>query len=139
MRPRDTDILALAESRGLDITDLSEEQYLSLALELRSPGQTVKDGSKALVASVKSSLRIGIDRELGQKNLKVCRQNRCGRYGVLKNGIEVCHKCNCSGRRLRSKTEQTDEHCPEVDPSTNEYFWDNRTALTVKGKDANRN
>lgn len=124
-------IFKLAKQRGYDPTDpLPPEVYHKLRLDVRSAAAIARDGTRMLVARAKSSLRIAVVPSQKQEaNLGICRLNKCGSYGKLADGTEVCHRCTCDGKDLLNKTEQNNEHCPATNPETGEFYWDNRDAL----------
>lgn len=126
-----TAIITAAVAQGKDPTELNESEYRALSIQVRTPDALRRDVLRASTARIKSWVRVGVvSGKVKSVNLKICRANPCGSYGRLQGRIEVCHRCNCTGKNLNSKTEQRTEHCPAINPETGEYYWDNRTEGT---------
>ncbi len=116
------EIIMLAAERGMQVSQLTEAEYRSLALEVRSLEEVVVDGVRMQTARVKSKLGWALVLpQIREANLAKCRQNKCQSYKVLADGAETCLRCNCSGRDLAVKAEQSNEYCPAPVP-----YWDNR-------------
>lgn len=122
-------IIRVAQARGLDVSELSEKEYHKLRLEIRTTKEIIEDGQAMLMGRAKVALNVGlVPIKKKAENLTKCRSNRCGSYGTIAGGsIEVCHRCNCTGKDLNNKTALATEYCPAGE-------WDNRTEITVNGK-----
>lgn len=89
------------------------EAYAKAALAVRTPKEIVTDGSRLVRAHTARALRIlQVEPKQATENMAVCQRNECGSYGTLANGDPVCHRCNCSGKRLAMKTKTKGEVCP---------------------------
>lgn len=135
----------LAKAKGWDPTRLTPAQNKWIAVQLRSTGQLIKDGAKALtsVASTLLSLRVVSD-EKAVSNEGCCRGNPCGKFAELTNSEPVCMKCQCSGGMLRSKWKDATQFCPDINPETGQPYWSNlgndvgtATVLMPRGGDMN--
>ena len=124
-------IRAAKKKYGKEVAELTTEEYAKLRLQVRSVREVVVDGIAFKTAQFKESWEIALVPEpVALTNLEGCRSNRCGSYGRLADGNEVCHRCTCIGRDLLTKCRQKDEFCPADPP-----IWDNRTVLTIKATD----
>lgn len=121
------EIHRLARQQGKDLSKLSESEYFMLSLQVRTAREIVHDGARAVASTMRQRLgRIVPEAVLNQRR-ETCRANRCGSYQRLgKTGSEVCHRCNCAGKRLEAKWANPNEECPYHPP-----LWGRYTGLTV--------
>lgn len=93
--------------------EVSPQDYDKARQAIRSIPELVADGSKMARARVEHRLKImQVSEEQAAQNIETCRENRCGSYGRLATGVEVCHRCNCMGKDLHNKTRRRGERCP---------------------------
>lgn len=112
------------QKQGVDATEtVPQKEWNKARIAVRTPKELVRDGARMFRAQ--SDMILGISQvpdEQREKNLEICRTNRCGSYDVLENGDEACWRCTCAGKRaLKAKTGNQREYCPANPP-----FWDNR-------------
>ena len=123
--PEDTqlqlEILAEAKRMGLDPSNLSSMEYRILAMRVRTLGTLVRDGAKALGATLRTTLGYKVALPIIQQNEATCR--KCPYSRVLADQALACSQCSCSGALLATKWEDIKGHCPIG-------LWDNRKVLT---------
>lgn len=127
------DIITAAIARGIDPTTLTSETHDALLQECISVQEAVKGGFKQKTAAIKTYMGVGlVPLWVSENNLKQCRKNECGMYGVLSDGVEICNECQCKGPDLYNKVRQKGQHCPH-----RRRFWDNRKVkITIRQTDA---
>lgn len=118
-----------ARKQGRDLATLTENEYFVLAMRVRTSRQKVVDTGKVVANKVRTSfLGWVVPAEVLEERKRICRTNECGSYGHLSADTEVCHACNCSGKRLASKLSDPNESCPLTPPR-----WGRFVSCTVGG------
>jgi hypothetical protein len=109
-------IFALAKARGLNVRQLTPEQYRQLALDIRSVKQKVLDGITAVESRVATNNVVGwrvVPLNVYEERKAKCESNTCGSFGQLADALPVCHACNCSDKFLDSKWRDSKQRCPK--------------------------
>jgi len=124
-------IIAAAKERGLDPSRLTQSQYRSLALAIRTAKEKVADATAAIISRGLTGLNLRVVPDVvAEQNAAVCRSNQCGKFRTLARGRgpaqEACDACNCHSKWLKSKWRDASEKCPLKQP-----LWDNTNKQSV--------
>jgi hypothetical protein len=117
---RQVDIIRQLQRMGKDPSGpIDQADYDKARLAIRKNSEIAKDAARMFRARTEKMVRLmQVPDSKAIENLTVCRSNECGSYGRLSNGLEVCHRCNCTGKDLHNKAANRREKCPAG-------LWDN--------------
>jgi hypothetical protein len=123
--------LELASKQGIDLATCPEAVFKRLRMEARGMDEKVRDGVSLVRSKVNVMSGQRVKPEVVEANDQICRSNRCGKYQPLAGGKRACLACQCTSADLTTKQTDIQQHCPEIDPETNNYYWDNRKYIKV--------
>jgi len=99
-----------ALARGMSLDTMTRETYDSLAIEIRTNAELVRDGAKRYISQAASAL--GVSVSLPVLSYRESKCEMCPHLRTLVDGESACDACTCSGQDLRNKRRTPWARCP---------------------------